>query len=246
MVPDSDGESGPDPFFGGWAPSLRVRAAVFLVVGVLLVLNPLVGGLPDAAGLTGDAEYAAAEISPDGGEFSLSWVDERDRSVRGVLASRGGLTLLDCYPRVVASERCALESALVDGPVTVESEPAGWGGYTYHGRLYDQTVTSRTGNVTLAVRPASATAVLSNVSAPASNAPDGVRRAIETGTVSADPGLDSTGLVIERDGAYYVVVQTDGPRRDEPAGPVYTAASVLVGAGLLRAGKRRYDRWVGG
>jgi hypothetical protein len=246
MVPDSDGEGGPGVLRRGWAPSLRVRAAVLLLVGVLLVLNPLVGGLPDAVGLTGNAEYAAAEITPDGGEFSLSWVGEHDRSVRGVLASRGGLTLLDCYPGVLTSERCALESALVDGPVTVESEPTGWGGYTYHGRFYEQTVTARTANVTLALRPASAAAVLSNVSAPASNAPDGVRRAIETGTVSADPGLDSTGLVVERDGAYYVVVQTDGPRRDEPAGPVYTAASVLVGAGFIRAGKRRYDRWVDG
>ena len=148
MVPGSD-DASRDILGRGWTPPRRLRAGVLILVGLLFVVNPLVGGLPDAVGLTGNAEYAAAEITPDGGDLSVSWVEDRDRSVRGVLDTRGGVTLLDCYPGTVASERCALESALVDGPVTVGSEPPGWSGYTYHGRLYERTVESRSGNVTL-------------------------------------------------------------------------------------------------
>jgi hypothetical protein len=237
MVPRSDGADG-GRLGRGWVPSPQVRATVLVVVGLLFVLNPLVGGLPDAVGLGEETEYAAAELAPAGGDLSLSWVEARERSVRGVLAVSGGPTLLDCYPGLVDSEACALESTLVDEPVGVEEVPPGWGGYTYHGRLYERTATGPAGNVTLGLRPVAARAVLANVSAPLDRAPDPVARAVAAGSVSADPPLRSTGLVLERDGSYYLVLPLDGEGREEPPGPVYTAASTALGVVLVQRGRR--------
>jgi len=237
MVPEDDGH-GNGLLGRGWSPSPRVRATALVVVGLLVILNPLVGGLPDAVGLTGTAEYAAAEITPEGGDLSLAWVEERERSVRGVLDVSGGLTLLDCFPGFVTSRACGLESSLTDRSVTVPEEPVGWSGYTYHDRLYERTVGPGSGGVTLSLRPVSARTVLANISAPAANAPDAVRRAVETGSVRADAPLDSTGLVLERSGSYYVVLPTESEPRPEPAGPVYTAASTAVGLLLVQRGRR--------
>lgn len=237
MVPEDDG--GDSGLLGrGWTPSPRVRGTALVVVGLLVISNPLVGGLPDAVGLTGTAEYAAAEITPDGGDLSFAWVEERDQSVRGVLDIHGGLTLLDCFPGFVVSRACGLESSLTDRSVTVPQEPVGWDGYTYHDRLYERTVSSGSGGGALSLRPVSARTVLENISAPLANAPDAVRRAVGTGSVRADAPLDSTGLVLERSGSYYVVLPTESEPRPEPPGPVYTAASTVVGLLLVQRGRR--------
>jgi hypothetical protein len=243
MVPPDGGESGSDDPDGGllgrgWTPSAQVRASVLVGVGLLLIVNPLVGGLPDAVGLDDDVEYAAAEIEPSGGDLELSWIDDRDRSVVGLLDVRGGLTLLDCYPDLVPGRACALESTLVDGPVAVDRAPPEWGGYTYHGRLYERTTAAGPGNVTLALRPVSAAVVLSNVSAPLDNAPEPVRRAVEAGSVRVDPPLRSTGLALEQDGSYYVVLPVESEPRAEPPRPVYTAASTAIGVVLVGRGMR--------
>jgi hypothetical protein len=243
MVPPNVRGGGSDGVDGGilgrgWTPPSGVRATILVGLGLLLIVNPLVGGLPDAIGLDGDVEYAAAEIEPSGGGFELSWVGDRDRSVAGLLEGRGGLTLVDCYPDFVPGRACALESGLIDGPVGVDEEPPEWGGYTYHGRLYERTTAAGPGNVTLALRPVPARAVLANVSAPLENAPEPVRRAVEEGSVRVDPPVRSTGLVLKRDGSYHVVLPVGSEPREEPPDTIYTAASTALGVLLVGRGMR--------
>jgi hypothetical protein len=235
---DSDGASGGSLLGRGWAPGPRTRGAFFLAVGLLLIAQPLVGGIPDALGLTGNTDYAAIEITPDGGEIDMAWVGERDRSPVTAVADNGGFTLLDCYSRLVESRECALESGLANGTVTVAREPPGWSGYTYHGRVYGRVTLGGGENVTLGLRPVQAREALADISIPARDWPDGIRRAVEEGSVTVDPPLRSAGAVLERDGQFYTVVPTEFTRRDEPAGPAYTAALAIAGVLSIQRGWR--------
>lgn len=239
MVPESDSHRGSGLLGHGWTPSPRLRATFFLVIGVTLVLHPLVGGLPDAVGLDSGTTYRAAEITPDGGDIRFEWLDGRGGSVRGQLYVYGDLTLIDCLADR-NDEYCALESSLTDDTATVDLEPTLWGGYTYHDRFYERVVRERGPGVTLGLRPVPAETVLEEVSIPARDWPEPVRRAVETGRVTVDGPVSSTGAVLSRDGNYYLVLPTTPVDRDEPAGPVYTAAFTAAGLALLRRGRRRY------
>ena len=235
MAADSDATD----FLGrGWAPSARLRATVFIVVGLLLVLHPLVGGLPDAVGLTGTAEYSAAEITPKGGDVDVRWLADRQRSVAGELYEHGGLVLIDCLPADLDPRDCALEATLIDRPASADLEPGAWSGYTYHGRFYERVAEETGGTVTLSLRPVAAETALGNVSVPATDWSETIHQAVEEGTVRAEPPLANTGVVLEDAGRYYVVVPTSDVPRDEPAGPLYTAAFTLVGLALVQRGRR--------
>jgi hypothetical protein len=236
----SDGET--DLLGRGWSPSRRVSATVLVVVGVLLMLHPLVGGLPDAAGLTGDVEYSAAEISPEGGDIEFRWLADVDRSVISLLYEHGGLALVDCLPEGGDRTDCALESDLTDSTATVDLSPSLWSGYTYHGRFYERVVADRGENVTVGLRPVEAETVLSNVSIPGRDWPDRVRRAVDDGRMTAASRLSSTGAVLSRDGRYYVVVPTSPVPDDERTGPLYTAFFTIVGLSLAHSGWKRYER----
>lgn len=251
MVPESDGNTGSDGggggvggFLGrGWRPSRRVRALVFVGVGLLLLVNPLVGGLSDAVGLTGSAQYTAVEVVPgeDGERFSYPG-DPVDGQLPDTLVANGGsVEGVDCYDEF-GSVECTLERELIDGNLTVESGVGGWYGYTHHGRFYERVSRESGESVTLALRPVAASAVLANVSTPVGNYTDGrrstVRTAVESGTTWTDPTALLAGDVVEYDGVYYVIAQTDGPRQDEPPGPVYSVASAVAGTLLVQRGWR--------
>ncbi|MFB6255131.1 MAG: hypothetical protein ABEH58_00105, partial [Haloplanus sp.] len=124
-----------------------------------------------------------------------------------------------------------------NGSVAVASEPPGWGGFTYHGRVYRR-VRVGSGSVTLGLRPVPAGDALAEISIPARDWPAAIERAVTEGSVSVDPPLRSAGAVLERDGQFYAVVPTEFPNRDEPAGPVYTATLTVAGLLLVQRGRR--------
>jgi hypothetical protein len=236
-----DGDDGSGGVLGrGWTPSKRVRATAFLLVGALLLAHPLVGGLPDAAGLTGNAEYTAAEVRPDDGAVDFRWLADHDRSVSGELVAEGGLPLIDCLPDDADLSYCALEAPLTDRNATLAREPPTWSGYTYHGRFYERRVLSRSGNTTVGLSPVAAETVLEDVAIPRTSWSEPVRRAVEQGRVTAEPRVESVGVILADGGEYYLVLPTSSVPDDEPPGPLYTAAFTAAGLGLLRRGWRQY------
>lgn len=243
MVPEPDDSSDSGGVLGrGWTPSARFRVFVLVAVGLVLVAHPLVGGLPDAAGLTGNVEYTAYEVSPDGAHLDYSELGDDDSNAPpGVLLRRVRQSPpIDCYPRV-DDRACTLEAALTDQRVTVPSATEDWRGYTYHGGFYERVVTPQNDSLVLSLRTVSAATVLANVSVPASDWSAPVRRAVETGTVATDPPLSLAGSILVRDGTYYVVLPEDGDQTDDSPGPVASVVSAGVGTLLVRRGVRQVD-----
>jgi hypothetical protein len=245
MVPDrTDPSDSGGRLARGWVPSERLRAGVVLAVGLLLVVHPLVGGLPDALGLTGELRYTAYEVTPDGDGFDyrpLANTSGEPRSATGRLYAMGGLTLVDCYPPAV-SRACELEAAVTDRRLSVDDEPADWGGYTYHDGLYEQVSARQNGSVALSLRPVSARTVLANISVPASAWSAPLRQAVDTGRVTSDPRLPLAGAMLVRDDSYYIVLPARGEPVEEPMGPGTAAVSAGTGALLLLWGVRESRR----
>ncbi|MHB9287827.1 hypothetical protein ACKVMT_12410 [Halobacteriales archaeon Cl-PHB] len=236
MLPD---EWRQDILARGWTPSRRVLSVLAVLLGLLLIANPLVGGLSDAAGLSGNVEYSAAEVTPDGDGLDVSWVDGSDRSVWPFLYGQDELQGIHCYPYGDESTECYLESALVEQNLTLGDVPVSYREYTYQDRFYERIEHhGESDEITLALRPVSARAVLDNVSIPAPEWSDAVRRAVDSGTVSMDPPLRQAGTILERGSTYYVVLSPEPVPEDEPAGPVYTAFCTLLGAGFVQYGRR--------
>lgn len=254
MVPErenSDSESG--GFLGrGWTPSRRVRAFVFVVVGLLLIVHAAVGGLPAALGLTGTVEYHALSVDadPDGDRLLFSGgVDGRPGT--SDLAVQGGLRDVDCYLDVAArgSTACALERPLLAADLTVPDDaPEDWGGYTYHGQFYERVSNRSNDSVTLGLRPVPAEAVLADVAVPVGSIPDvsggdAVRQAVETGSVRVDPPFAYAREILRHDSEYYVVVAEEFPPEDEGQHPVTTTLSAGLGVLLVQRGRHRYGQW---
>jgi hypothetical protein len=253
MVPGVDDPASDDPddpdtgadasgLGRGWAPSEGTRAFALLFVGALLVAHPLVGGLPDAVGLTGNAEYAAMELTPDGGEIETEWVEPRDDLRSAAIHNHGGFTLLDCVSKIEGSRECALESGLTNRSLAVSRDPDTWNWYTYHDRAYERVETTRNGTTVLALRPVPAREALSESAVPFRDWSDTVRRAVEEGSVTVDPPLTLAGAVLERGGNFYAVFPTEFVDADESAGPLYTAAFTAVGVVLIGRSIRLGER----
>lgn len=233
------GDDGNGLLARGWTPSRRLRASTFLVIGVLLIAHPLVGGLPDAVGFSESVEYDAIEVAPDGDGLTFSGVTDQE-SAWVKIARSGGLSFIDCYT-TLGSRECWLESALVDHTVTVESEPPDWQGYTYHDGFYERVAFDRGDAVEIGLRPVSARTVLSNVSVPARDWNRQTRRAVERGSLRTDSRLAFAGAILERNGSYLVVVPDAEIPEDEPVDPVVGTMSAVLGTLAMVRGKRELE-----
>ena len=238
VSPDAEDTRSGGRLARGWSPSRRSVALLAVLLGLVLVANPLVGGVFDAAGLRGDVEYAAVELEPTGQHLELTSVGDPPRSPSGLLATSDGLDGVDCYPGTFPARACTVESGLTDQELTGVSEPLTWEGYTYQDGFYRRTVVERGADgVTLGLEPVPAAAVLANVSIDAASWSGSVRQAVDRGSVTVDPPLAQAGAVLERNGDFFVVVPAEQVPKDEPAGPVYTAVFTLLGAAFVQYGR---------
>lgn len=240
MVPGTEDEA-TDPLFRGWAPSRRLKSFLLVSVGVILVVHPLVGGLPSALGLTGTIQYTAVEVQPDGSRLSFAGPSQAEYTAEAALGGESPLQI-DCYPNGV-SERCVMESQLTDGNLTVSTEPRGWRGFSYHGHFYRQVSTRDNETVTLGLQPVTARTVLANLSVPPTDWSQPIRTAVETGNVSVAHEPTLTGVVLSRNGSYYVVVPTSENSSDMPPHGLHATLSTILGVLLIQRGKRHYTHW---
>jgi hypothetical protein len=240
MVPGSPtGDAASGWLARGWVPSPRLRAAVLVAVGLLLVAHALVGGLPAALGLSAGVDYHAVEVTPAGDDLAFEPVGDEAPSVGAGFARTGGPTLLDCYP-FGSDATCVLETQLTDAALTVDAPPEVWHGYTHHDRFYERVATDRGDAVELALRPLPARAVLANVSVPAREWSAPIRTAVEAGRVAADPSLPLAGAVLERAGSFYVVFPASSAGADESTGAVGRVLTGMLGVLVARRGVSRY------
>ncbi len=238
MSPEPE-EGSTDPLFRGWSPSHRFKALVFLSLGSILVLHPLVGGLPSALGLTGTVQYTAVEVQPERDALSFSGPDRAAHRAEGAIGGQSGLQI-DCYP-IGVSDRCALESQLTAGNLTVPTGPDNWRGYSYHGEFYKQVSTENQENTTLALQPVPARAVLANLSVSTRHWSAPLTTAVETGNVTVRSELQHAERLLARNGSYYVVVPMSDRSRDTSPGGLSATISTVLGVLSFQRGIHHYS-----
>jgi hypothetical protein len=230
----------------GWSPSgssdASYRQWVGLLVGVLLLTNPLVVGVTDV----GDPDryrYEASEVaSPDGTIDVPAGVDVREPEilclqtpptracmVERAIVERDGITY-DGLPRRVLTADYAYVYDEVDGT----------------DRFYRVTTNeTATGEINYSHERVANQRVLRSVATPLQRASRGVRTAIEGSYVTSDP-LEEAETLVRTDQGYYVVHATEVHETSGERRVVVRALQWIAGAlGVLliyrsgvRAGRR--------
>ncbi|SEP26179.1 hypothetical protein SAMN05216388_10575 [Halorientalis persicus] len=228
---------GVDLLLRGWRPSQRLRTILFLSIGVVLILHPLVGGIPHALGLTGTVQYTTVEVQPESNQFVFSGPDRAAFRAEEALGGTGALHI-DCYPNGL-SEQCALESQLTEQNVTVQREPQGWRGYTYHEQFYKKVTAEENETIELGLEPVTPHAVLSNMSVPADKWPQPIQTAVQTGNVTVTEEPSFTGVVLSQNGSYYMVVSMGPFDSHEPPQGLAATVSTILGVLSIQYGRRQ-------
>lgn len=242
--PDESGSSG-GLVARGWTPSARTASAVYLLLALVIVAHPLVGGWPAALGISGQVTYTAYEVTPESDHFeyrSLADTDEDALRPRARLYSMGGSSLLDCYPRLAADRACLLEEGLVNQSVSVDSSRGLWLGYTYHETFYRRVAADTPDGTTLRLEPVSAATVLRNVSVPQSDWSADVTRAVRTGEITATPHVRLEGAFLSRGDSYFVVLPAESEDPPDPPGPLVSALCGVVGLLSFQRSMRTWRR----
>lgn len=231
----------------GWSPSgssdAKYRQWVGLLVGVLLLANPLVVGITDV----GDPDryrYEAIQVaSPDGTVDVPAGVDVRESEilclqtpptracmVERAIVERDGITY-DGLPRRVLTADYAYVYDEVDGT----------------DRFYQVTTNeTSTGEINYSHERVANQRVLRSVATPLQRASRGIRTAIESGSyVTSDP-LEEAETLVRTDQGYYVVHatevhETSGERRVVVRALQWIAGALgvfLIYRSGVRAGRR--------
>lgn len=225
-----------------WSPFARYGGAIRILVGVLLLLNPLVVAEFDL----GDPDwyrYEAAEVpfDEDGIDVPIE-VDDVDPDV----------ACLERLPR----RSCMLELAVHErGGLTFDGLPESFvdTGYRYvydYGEgFFEPVAEERNGSVRYGLEPVPREVAMDDASTDVERAPPGVRRAIRTGRVETSDELPGANELVRADGEYHVVYRaaartTTGDR----AAPVVALQwmSGVVGLALVLRGQTvRVERRLG-
>lgn len=218
----------------GWSPGERTRIGFYLVVGLLLVLNPIAVGALDLGGPR--HQYRAYEVTVESDRIEFADTD------RTIFLLVGGVEGIDCSLFTVSPDwQCTLEEHVVrTGNVSVDttrydSRP-GDPFVRLDGGYYRRVVEQGNDTTTLAYEPVTAETVLESVSEDVGSTRDPVARAVRSGTARSIVELETGRLVGDGDRYYYVtrVGQTDGV----PGGWGLSTLGALVGLVLLARGHR--------
>lgn len=229
----------------GWSPSPSQSIAVRIVVGTLLLVNPLYIG---AFGLGPGYTYEREPVTVTDGRITVG-----DRPIPRTSLDGIACTGLD------QSFECAYQYARFAGgeyPVEFPDVVVGFAGprYVYQygrgddpARYYRRRVVD-TGNERRAIRltPVAPETVLREVSMDASDAPLRVRWALLTGRIRTDRPLPAANRVVETPDGYVVLVRTRVAGGETLLGLGYlewllaTFGVIAGGVSILR-GYRRID-----
>lgn len=220
------------------------RQLLHLGLGLLLVTAPIWAPPLDVTGE--EYEYSATLVTVDDNRLDVPREPPRPSGIPGV----------DCFESYAPSRLCGFDSTLVDGPPSeapypglrhVAGEPSlvapdRYVAFTGDGRVYERTTAWNDSAETyvLGLERANATRVLERGSLPVRDYPAPVRRAVETGSASADEPL-SEPVLVASSGRYYAVYTT-GSRTFLSERPfterLFELVAVLGGATLLASGRR--------
>jgi hypothetical protein len=215
----------------GWSPTERTRVGFYLVVGLLLTLNPVAVQAFDLG--EPRHQYRAYEVTV--GEGVVSIAEDESASVITVSGVRG----VDCSTFTLsASWRCVLEEHVAGtGGVTVNTT-----GYDsprapfvkLESGYYRRTVRERDGATTVSLNPVSARTVVDTVGVDLDDASATIERAVRQGTTTSAVETE-TGQYV-RDGEQYYYVSRIGESDGVPWVP--SALGATSGLALLARGHR--------
>ena len=218
----------------GWSPAERTRIGFYLVVGLLLVLNPIAVGTFDLGGPR--HQYRAYEVTVQSDRIEFADTD------RTIFLLVGGVEGIDCSLFTVSpSWTCALEEHVArTRNVSVETtrydsrprDPF----VRLDGGYYRRVVEQGNDTTRLTYAPVTAETVLETVSEAVGSTRDPIARAVRSGTARSTVELETGRLVGDGDRYYYVTRtgQTDGI----PGRWGLSTLGTLVGLVLLARGHR--------
>ena len=218
----------------GWSPSERTRTGFYLVVGLLLVLNPLAVQAFDLGGPR--HQYRASEVTVQSDRISFA-----DAGAGGV-SMVSGVDGIACSTFTVSTPwRCTLEAHVagtdnVTITATRYDSPPREPFVRLDGGYYRRVVEQHNDSTTLSYEPVSARTVLESVGDDVESARDPVARAVRSGTARSTLEIETGRLLRDGDQYYYVtrIGNTDGV----PGRWGLSAMGALVGLALLARGHR--------
>jgi len=218
----------------GWSPGERTRIGFYLVVGLLLVLNPLAVQAFDLGGPR--HQYRAYEVT-----VQSDRIDFEDPGEAGFLLV-GGVEGIACSVFTVSTPwRCTLEAHVagtgnVSLTATRYDSPPREPFVRLDGEYYRRVVEQRNDTTTLSYEPVTARTVLETVSEDVESARDPVARAVRSGTARSTVEMETGRLV--RDGEQYYYVTRIGSTDGVPGRSGLSTIGALAGLALLARGHR--------
>jgi hypothetical protein len=225
-----------------WPLTESQTAFVKLVVGVLLVLNPLYIGYLNV-GLWGHA-YQTRTVTIDDGRISVESepFDIPHESFDGIACS-GFSRSYECPYQYAQFETEGYPVRVSGNLVNAFNGPPyvyQYGSQRSPGRYYRRDVDESDAGLTVSVDPVQPAAVLENVSVSPSELSLAGRWALLTGSIQIPHSLPMANHIIDTGGGYVVLVQTRKPTHLPDFERLMASAfGLLIGLGLVRSGYRR-------
>lgn len=214
----------------GWSPSDAQRRALYGIVGLLLVFNPVYLGLMGIGGPTYQYERVPVETQ----ERTFAYDPDGATSL-------GEIQGVDCTD-FVGGRRCYVDRLLAErGNVTVGDDPGVSARPKEPYVVVDHQVYRRTvervndSAVRFGVVPVTAEEMLRDIAVPVERAPPPVRRAVRTGETRTRTEYEDR--FVRTDDGYYLFT-LDGRSAGWLGRWVLFGAGVLVGLGALRRADR--------
>lgn len=223
----------------------RALAVLYLAIGVLLVLSPVViGSFGTAHEPRPSYTYEAVEVTVQNGSLAFDGPPPED-----------GIEGIDCVTDY--SRLCGLEVDQLDGNVTVEKVNPITGETAQYVEFFDQYYRRvhhrNASHITYGLEQVSAQTVLESISVPIDQTEDPVAVGTIIGqtTGSIDHKLSTPEQVVAVEGSYYLFnfQRAETPRdtsgRTAAIPFLLSGLGVILGVWSLRKGWIRYDRWRG-